>query len=148
MSSHSIGFKPTTIIKNMVNISTTGTILSLLVLLVFGGIGWTFVSVSGAITDTSKQVNVLTRDIIQMEHVNDQLLSNIAYAESLETVKQQAQTLGFVPTSPENIRYMKVSNLPPVVQHSVSDYQPLNEMGSKIESNWYDPIINWVAGYK
>ena len=147
MTSQSIGFKPTTMIKNVVNISTASTILSLLALLLFGGIAWGFLAIAGATTDATMKVNNLNRSIVQLERENDQLLSDIAYAEALENVKQRALALGFVPTNPENVRYMKINNLPPIASQDAITYQFSDDINQHIEQTWYDPIIDWIAGY-
>ena len=131
----------------MVNISTTSTILSLLALLLFGGIGGVYLSVAGAISTASKQVDHLNYGIMQMNHENEQLLSDIAYAESLENIKQQASALGFVPTNPDNIRYMKITNLPSVTPRETAATQFSNDVNNSVERTWFDPIIDWIAGY-
>lgn len=148
MSSHSIGFKPASLIKNMdLGISFASTVLILIALVLFGAIGGAYLVVAGATASATQTVNQLNENIVQMGRANDQLLSDIAYAESLETIEVKAQALGFVPTDPSHVRYMEIRNLPPVTPKKAISYQFSDNINQDIEPVWYDPIIDFLAGY-
>ncbi len=145
MSSQSISFKPTTMMRKMswgvdkkraTSVVIIGIMLSL--------IAWLYLFQASVVTGAAIDASRLQRKITALQYENDTLRAQIAQAESMARVKQRATELQLAPTAPANIEYLVVPELPSVTSPQPS---PMVTLPAPPQSSgWFDAIIDWFAG--
>ncbi len=145
MSSQSISFKPTTVIKTLSwGIDGKHTVRLIVGFLLISLVGWLYLMQSTAMTTASFHVNELQVQITNLARQNDVLRARIAEAESMERIQQRAAALQLQPTAPVNIEYLVVPNLP---LFDKTEAAPMVTPAAVSPTHsWVDGIIDWFAG--
>ncbi|HFB52439.1 MAG TPA: hypothetical protein ENJ48_01975 [Anaerolineae bacterium] len=147
MSSQSISFKPTTVIKNISwGIDGKHTAWLIFGFLLISLVGWLYLVQASAVTSASLEVNILHQKITDLSRQNDVLRARIAEAESMARIQQRATELQMAPTAPANIEYMVVPNLPPLATEPAIPGNIPAATPPTVSRHWYDGIIDWFAG--
>ncbi len=149
MSSQSISFKPTTVIRQLPwSIDLKTTVRLLIILSAISLIGWLYLGQASGITTSTLKIEKLNREVTLTNQQNAQLALQIAESGSLEHIKQRATDLGYAPTDPANIRYLTINEFPPVVNTantSAGFSTPSSQQSA--EKTWFDNLIDWISGY-
>lgn len=148
MSSQSISFRPTTIIKRLPwSFDKKAALGFLLILVTLSLVGWLYLGQASIITSSTLEMDQLRHQIQILTQKNSELAFEIAQLESITRVEQRARDMGFAPTSPQNIRYLVTPNYPVVdtpapevlVTHTAPPKDPLWQV-------WLDNVMAWVEG--
>lgn len=146
MSSQSISFKPTSIMRNMSWGIDERRARSFIIFFVsLGLVGGLYVFQSGAVTASALEAATLQGNITTLQRQNDSLRAKIARAESMAVIKQRAIELNLTPTAPANIEYLVVPDLPAVVTTAGT---PAKVTATSVQqtSGWLNAIVDWLAG--
>lgn len=148
MASQSISFRPAAVIRQIPWRLDRKTALGLLLILTtFSLVGWLYLGQASVITSSTLQIEKLQREIQLVNQHNAELALEIADLESLSQIEERARALGFQPTNPTQIRYLPVSNYPPLTTDEELPYAAQN---SKPEERtwqiWLDSFMAWAAG--
>lgn len=84
-----------------------------LILLVIALLGVIYLNQSSRIAAVGRRVQVLQYDLDLMQRDNADLERDIAQAQSITRIEEEAERLGFVTAQPTDIEYMVVPNFPP-----------------------------------
>jgi cell division protein FtsL len=149
MSSQSISFRPTTVIKRLPwSFDKKAALGFLLILVTLSLVGWLYLGQASVITSSTLQMDQLRHEIQILTQKNGELAFEIAQLESINRVEQRAREMGFAPTPPENIRYLVTPNYPVVdtpaseevlIAHTAPPKDPLWQV-------WLDNVMAWVEG--
>ncbi len=93
-----------------------GVILVLVALL-----GAIYLSQASRIAAVGRRIQIQQNELAELKRQNSDLERQIAEAQSLERLQQEALRLGFVPAQPENIEYVIVPDYPV----ETADFAPL-----------------------
>ncbi len=147
MSSQSISFKPTTVIKN-ISWGFDGKRTAWLIagFLLLSLVGWLYLLQASAVTSASLDVSTLRQQITDLSRQNDVLRARIAEAEAMDRIQKRAAELQLAPTAPANIEYLVVPNLPPITEESTVPSVVAPAPKQLSEYHWYDRLIDWFAG--
>ena len=84
-------------------------------------------------------------DLKLINQKNAELSLEIAKLESLSRIEERARALGFQPTNPATIRYLRVNDYPAMTETpNTILMQPAPE--ESIWRNWVDHLAAWAAG--
>ena len=81
-------------------------------------LGAIYVSQASRIAGAGRQVQILQNKLDDLKRENAELEREIAEAQSLERLQQEAVRLGFVGAGPEDIEYMVIEGYPPATAAS------------------------------
>ena len=101
-------------------------------------VGAIYVSQASRIAGAGRQVQILQNRLDDLKRQNTELERDIAEAQSLERLQQEAIRLGFVRAAPEDIDYMVVEGYPratapsPVVSPTPTTARPVESMSEAI----------------
>ncbi len=101
-------------------------------------VGAIYVSQASRIAGAGRQVQILQNDLDDLKRQNAELEQDIAEAQSLERVQQEAIRLGFVRAAPEDIEYVVVEGYPqatapsPLPSPTPTPTRPVESMGKAV----------------
>jgi cell division protein FtsL len=95
---------------------TWGVILALAAMV--GGI---YLFQTSSIATVGRQVQVLRNDLDEVKRFNSELERDIAEAQSLDRLQEEALRLGYIRAQPEDVEYMVIPNYPVHVAVSVAE---------------------------
>lgn len=75
-------------------------------------VGGIYLFQASRIATTGRQVQGLQRDLNEIKRINNELERDIAEAQSLDRLQNDALRLGFTRTQPENVEYLVVPEYP------------------------------------
>lgn len=101
-------------------------------------LGAIYLNQASRIASTGRRVQLLQGELEVLKRENSSLERDIAEAQSLERLQQEALRLGFVRAEPDNIDYLVVSEYPAVAtpQPTVSAAPGPNQVASFGEATW------------
>ena len=148
MSSQSIGFTPTSVIKRLPwSFDKKAAVGLLLILVTFSLVGWLYLGQASVITSSTLKTDRLRQEIDLLNRQNSELALQIAQLESIIRIENKAKALGFAPTPSENIRYLMANNYPvtptsdpPVI--SIYTAPPKDQLWQI----WLDNVMVWIEG--
>jgi len=102
-------------------------------------VGAIYVSQASRIAGAGRQVQILQNQLEDLKRKNAELERDIAEAQSLERLQQEAGRLGFVRAAPEDIEYMVVEGYPqataapsPLPSSTPAPTRPVESMGEAV----------------
>ena len=101
-------------------------------------VGAIYVSQASRIAGAGRQVQILQNELDDLKRQNAELEQDIAEAQSLERVQQEAIRLGFVRAAPEDIEYVVVEGYPqatapsPLPSPTSTPTRPVDSMGEAV----------------
>lgn len=148
MSSQSIGFRPTSVIKQLPwRLDKKATVGYLLILMAFSLVGWLYLGQASSITSSTMRIEKINIKIEQLSQTNSEMMLEIAQLESINRVETRARELGFAPTPPENIRYLTADNYPESSAQKTATLQaPPTAQDDSLRQTWLDEVMVWIAG--
>ena len=147
MSSQSISFRPTAVIKQIPwRFDRKGALGLFLILVTFSLVGWLYLGQASMITSSTIKIDNLQQEIALLNQQNSELSLEIAELESITRVQERARALGFAPTQPENIRYLSVSDFPALEDQPTADTTVATENQPATEPNWFTYLSAWITG--
>ena len=107
--------------KSLFVLSEAQAVLTWGVIMALGAlVGGIYLFQTSAIASVGRQVQVLRSELNEVKRLNADLERDIAEAQSLDGLREEALRLGFTHARPEDVEYIVVPEYPAVVLESVN----------------------------
>jgi hypothetical protein len=87
-----------------------------MILLVFAILGVIYLNQSSKIAAVGRHVQTLQFELNVIQRENAELQREIAQAQSIDRIEEEAERMGFVSAQPLDIEYLVVPSYPPIVE--------------------------------
>ena len=152
MSSQSIGFRPQAIIKRIPwSLDKKAALGFVIILTTFSLVGWLYLGQASIITSSTLRIDDLRQEVGLLAQQNNELRLEIAKIESINNIQERARSLGFSPTTPEQIQYLVVRADNPAITSAPEIsynklYYPNQPSAKPVWQVWLDDITAWITG--
>ncbi len=95
-----------------------------LILLIIALLGVIYLNQSSRIATVGRREMVLRDDLIEIERINADIERDIAEAQDIKRLMDEAQKMGLIVAQPGEIEYLVVPRMPAVVEYGRQESQP------------------------
>jgi cell division protein FtsL len=98
-----------------------------LILLIFALLGVIYLNQSTRTAAVGRRVMIMRGELSEVKRINADLERDVADAQDISRLVDEAQKMGFVSAQSSEIEYFVIPQLPPIAEYSEQESLPVNE---------------------